>query len=80
MKLGLPKNNFTFHTFRQSGATLAYKLEVSVQHIKDHGSWASDCVWTYIHKDHTAAEHIANVFAQGSRKQFLVGGARTILH
>ena len=35
-KMGLPKNYFTFHAFRRSGATLAYKSQVSVQRIKDH--------------------------------------------
>ena len=63
-KLGFPRNYFTFHAFRRSGATLAYKSQVSVQHIKDHGSWTSDCVWSYIHKDHTAGENIASVFAK----------------
>ena len=64
VKMGLPKNYFTFHAFRRSVATLAYKSQVSVQHIKDHGSWASECVWTYIHKDHTDGEGIASTFAK----------------
>ena len=63
-QLGLPRNYFTFHAFRQSGATLAYKSQVPVQHIKDHGSWTSDCVWSYIQKDHTAGENIASTFAK----------------
>ena len=62
--LGFPRNYFTFPAFRRSGATLAYKSQVSVQHIKDHGSWTSDCVWTYIQKDHTAGENIASTFAK----------------
>ena len=36
--LGLEKNYFTFHSFRRSGATLAYKSHVPVQCIRDHGS------------------------------------------
>ena len=64
VKMGLPKNYFTFHAFRRSGATLAYKSQVSVQHIKDHGSWASNCVWTYIHKDYIAGEDIASTFTK----------------
>ena len=55
VKIGLPKSYFTFHAFR-SGATLAYKSQVPVQSIKDHGLWAS----AYIHKDHTAGEDIAS--------------------
>ena len=64
LKMGLPKNYFTFHAFRRSGATLEYKSKVQVQRIKDHGSWASECVWTYIHKDHTDGENIASNFAK----------------
>ena len=64
VKLGFPQNCFTFHATRRSGATLVYKFQVSVQCIKDHGSWASDCAWTYIHKDHTAGEDIVSAFAK----------------
>ena len=64
LRLGLEKNYFTFHSFRRSGATLAYKSHVPVQCIKDHGSWTSDCVWSYIQKDHTTGEGIATTFAK----------------
>ena len=61
--LGLPKHHYTFHAFRRSGATLAYNSKVPIPQIKDHGSWSSECVWTYIQKDHTNGEHIASIFA-----------------
>ena len=48
VKLGFPSNKYTFYTFRRSGATLAYNSNASLQSIKKHGSWSSDCVWTYI--------------------------------
>ena len=63
IKLGLPRNYYTFHAFRRSGATLAYNSKVPIPQIKHHGSWSSDCVWTYIQKDHTNGEHIASIFA-----------------
>ena len=63
-KLGFPKNKFTFHTFRRSGATLAYRSNASLQSIKDHGSWTSDCVWTYIQQSKEAGREIARTFAR----------------
>ena len=64
LKLGLSKSHYTFHSFRRSGATLAYNSQVPVHQIKDHGSWSSDCVWSYINKHHTNGEHIASTFAK----------------
>ena len=62
-KMGLPKGHFTFHTFRRSGATLAYNAHVPIQSIKSHGSWTSDCVWTYIQQDDSLSSDIASSFA-----------------
>ena len=61
--LGLSPHFFTFHSFRRSGATLAYNANIPLQQIKHHGSWASDCVWTYIQKDQSLGEQIATSFA-----------------
>ena len=46
--MGFPKGFYTFHSFRRSGATLAYQVQVPLSDIKDHGTWTSDCVWSYI--------------------------------
>ena len=62
-KMGNTPNYFTFHSFRRSGATLAYNSHIPLQSIKSHGSWASDCVWAYIQKDHKSGEDIASSFA-----------------
>ena len=51
VKLGLDPHHITFHTFRRSGATCAYNAHVPLQSIKSHGSWASECVWTYIQQN-----------------------------
>ena len=64
VKLGLPKGHFTFHTFRCSGATLAYNSHVPIQSIKSHGSWMSDCVWTYIQQNNELSSDIASSFAK----------------
>ena len=63
VKLGFSPHHFTFHTFRRSGATLAYNAHIPIHHIKRHGSWSSDCVWTYIQQDQAYGEGIANFFA-----------------
>ena len=47
-QLGLPKSYNGFHTFRRSGATLAYQLGVPIPSIQNHGTWISDTVWRYI--------------------------------
>ena len=61
-KLRLPKNYYTFHAFRRSGATLAYEMDVPIKEIKDHGTWASDCAWTYIRPQASAGHQVAQRF------------------
>ena len=46
--MGLNAKDFGFHTFRRSGASLAFSLNVPVQYIKAHGIWASDAVYSYL--------------------------------
>ena len=46
--LGLDSSNYGFHTFRRSGASLAFSLKVPLKHIKAHGIWTSDAVWAYL--------------------------------
>ena len=57
----LPKNYFTFHAFRRSGATLAYESQVPVSAIKEHGTWTSECVWRYIQSERGSTT-VADVF------------------
>ena len=40
--------HFKFHDFRRAGSTWAFNFGVPLDHIKAHGTWASDCVWRYI--------------------------------
>ena len=46
--LRLNPSQFPFHTFRHSGATLAFQLGVPLEHIQAHGTWSSDAVWAYL--------------------------------
>ena len=61
-RLGLHSSYYTFHAFRRSGASLAYQLRVPVPHIKEQGTWTSDCVWRYIHSDGSASLNVAKCF------------------
>ena len=61
-KLGLQESNFTFHSFRRSGATLAFNQNVSLQNIKAHGTWTSDAVWSYISQDSQVSDEVATSF------------------
>ena len=46
--IGIPLVGHGFHTFRRSGATLAYNNNIQLQHIMAHGLWRSAAVWTYL--------------------------------
>ena len=61
-KLRLPSNFYTFHSFRRSGASLAYGIDIPVKEIKEHGTWASDCVWRYIRPEATAGHQVSCKF------------------
>ena len=61
-RLGLKDSSMSLHTFRRSGATLAFNSNVSLQNIQSHGTWTSDCVWRYIIQDHDASQEVANAF------------------
>ena len=63
-KMGLHPHHYTFHSFRRSGGTFAYNVDIPLQDIKHHGSWASDCVWSYIQEDHQRSEKVARAFAK----------------
>ena len=46
--IGLNPSNYGFHTFRRSGASLAFSLNIPIQYIKAQGTWQSDAVWQYL--------------------------------
>ena len=60
--MGLPSNYYTFHAFRRSGASLAYDADIPIKEIKEHGTWASDCVWRYIQPSQTAGQQVSKKF------------------
>jgi integrase len=44
-------SKLTFHSFRRSGASLAYASRVPFDAIQAHGTWVSDALWSYIDAD-----------------------------
>ena len=48
VSLGLNPHFYTFHSFRRSSATFAYKSHMPIKQIKRHGTWSSECVWRCI--------------------------------
>ena len=60
--LNLDGKSYSFHTFRRSGATLAFNNNVSIQNIKRHGTWSSDTVYTYILSDPAKASAVSDSF------------------
>lgn len=47
-KLGLCPSSYTFHAFRRSGAQFAFQTNVPIAHIKQHGQWRSDAIYSYL--------------------------------
>ena len=62
--LGSHTQVHSFHTFRRSGATLAFNLNVNMSNIKRHGTWRSDSVYAYVVSDPTHASGVAAKFQQ----------------
>ena len=46
--LHLDSTTFSFHTFKRSGATLAFNNHIGIKNIQRHGACASDTVYRYI--------------------------------
>lgn len=48
VSLHLPPSDFSSHSFRRGGATLAFQSKVSPELIKEHGDWRSDAYLIYL--------------------------------
>ena len=45
---GVDPSNYSMHSLRRGGASLAFKAKVPTDLIKVHGDWASDCYLRYL--------------------------------
>ena len=59
----IPHTGHGFHTFRRSGATLAYDNNIQLQDIMAHGLWRSSAVWTYLQNASQAPSIIPSTFS-----------------
>jgi integrase len=58
--------HLTFHSFRRSGASVAFASGVPFQAIQAHGTWASDSLWAYIDasaRDVTVPQFFSSLFS-----------------
>ena len=62
--IGLDPKIYTFHSFRRSGASLAFNHDVDLNKIKQHGNWKSDAIWTYLRSTPKVASTIPTTFAK----------------
>ena len=49
---------------RKTLAMLMYDVDILVKEIKEHGIWACDCVWGYIHQDATTGNQVSSMYRQ----------------
>ena len=62
LSLGLSPQLYSFHTFRRSGASLAFSQSTPVQDIQQQGTWSSDAVWAYIIQDPSRQNQVTSTF------------------
>ena len=62
--LGSNPKHYAFHSFRCSGASLAFNGNVALETIKQHGNWRSEAVWAYLQTTPDRASVIPTTFQQ----------------
>ena len=62
--IGLDAKTYTFHSFRRSGASLVFNHDIDLARIKQHGSWKSDAIWSYLRNTRKVASTIPTTFAK----------------
>ena len=59
--LALP-SSITFHDFRRAGASWAFHQGVPIEHIRSHGTWKSDAIWSYLSSAVSSTSPVALAF------------------
>ena len=59
--LGFP-SSITFHDFRRAGASWAFHQGVPIEHIRNHGTWKSDAIWSYLSSAVSSTSPVALAF------------------
>lgn len=66
-KLGLDPQNFSTHSFRRGGASLAFRAKIPADKIKLMGDWKSDCYQRYL-----TFELEDKISVQNAMKQYMM--------
>ena len=64
---GYPPKEYSCHSFRRGGATLAFRLGMTLTEIKRRGDWRSNVVEEYVVLDRQQDIHIASKLVHGAR-------------
>ena len=64
LSLGLSPDTYPFHTFRRTGASLAFHNSSSIQSIQQQGTWSSEAVWAYIVQDPSHSNEVTSTFVK----------------
>lgn len=62
-QLGYPAALYSLHSLRAGGATAAFNAGVEYTHIKRHGTWKSDCFWSYVSAQSVEQSPVAKALA-----------------
>ena len=60
--MGLHPKDYGFHCFRRSGANLAFEMKVPFEHMKMHGHWKSEAIWSYLKATSKVSGVVAKTF------------------
>ena len=59
----IPSVGYGFHSFRRTGASLAFNQQVPISSISHHGVWSSEAVWSYISDNTHLSHHVPLAFS-----------------
>lgn len=63
-QLGYARHLYSLHSLRAGGASAAFNAGVDFIHIKRHGTWKSDCFWSYISTKSVQQSPVATALAR----------------
>ena len=64
--VGHNPGDFTCHSFRRGGATLAFRLGMTMNEIKKRGDWVSEAVNEYVYIFEDQERHMAEQLVRGA--------------
>ena len=65
---GYDSRKYSGHSLRRGGATLGFRLGMSLVQIKQRGDWASNAVENYVYISDIQIRHTATVLSKGAQR------------